>query len=40
MARARKPEAWGGYLSFMTDYLSVRKIMAERIGLNHVAVWR
>ncbi len=40
MAPARRPKAWGHYLSYVTDHLSMRKIMAERIGLNHVTVWR
>lgn len=40
MARARKPEKWGKYLSFMTDHVSIRKIVAAGIGVNHVTVWR
>lgn len=40
MARARKPEKWGNYLSSMTDHTSIRKIAATDIGLNHVTVWR
>lgn len=36
MARARKPELWGAYLGHMTDYLSVRKIVATGIDINHV----
>lgn len=40
MARARKPEKWGKYLSYMTDHLSVRKIIEAGIGVNHVTVWR
>lgn len=40
MAHARKPEKWGKYLSFMTDHISIRKIVATGIGLNHVTVWR
>lgn len=40
MARARKPEKWGRYLSYMTDHLSVRRIIEAGIGVNHVTVWR
>ena len=40
MARARKPEKWGHYLSHMTDHRSIRKITAAGIGVNHTAVWR
>jgi transposase-like protein len=40
MARARKPERWGHYLSHMTDHCLVRKITAAGIGLNHTTVWR
>lgn len=40
MARARKPEKWGHYLSHMTDHHSVRKIIAAGIGVNHTTVWR
>src|ERR671926_522315 len=40
MARARKPEKWGHYLSHMTDHHSVRKITAAGIGVNHTTVWR
>jgi transposase-like protein len=40
MARARKPEKWGKYLSYMTDHLSIRKIVKAGIGVNHVTVWR
>ena len=40
MARARKPERWGHYLSHMTDHRSVRKITAAGIGVNHTTVWR
>ena len=40
MARARKPEKWGHYLSHMTDHRSVRKITAAGIGVNHTTVWR
>jgi transposase-like protein len=40
MARARKPEKWAKYLSFMTDHLSIRKIVQAGIGVNHVTVWR
>lgn len=40
MARARKPEKWGKYLSFMMDHVSVRKIVAAGIGVSHVTVWR
>ena len=40
MARARKPEQWGRYLSCMTDHLSVRKILETGIAISHVTVWR
>src|SRR5918998_5399702 len=40
MARARKPEKWGHYLSHMTDHPSVRKIVEAGIGVNHTTVWR
>jgi transposase-like protein len=40
MARARKPEKWGQYLSHMTEYRSIRKIVQAGIGVNHVTVWR
>src|SRR3954453_21831628 len=40
MARARKPEKWGHYLSHMTDHRSVRKIVEAGIGVNHTTVWR
>ena len=40
MARARKPEQWGRYLGCMTEYLSIRKIAATGIPINHVTVWR
>jgi transposase-like protein len=40
MARARKPEKWGQYLSHMTEFRSVRKIVQNGIGLNQVTVWR
>ncbi len=40
MARARKPEKWGRYLSCMTDFMSVRKIVLTGIELNHRTVWR
>jgi transposase-like protein len=40
MARARKPEKWGTYLSQMTDHRSIRKIVQDGIGVNHVTVWR
>jgi transposase-like protein len=40
MARARKPEKWGTYLSHMTDHQSIRKIVQDGIGVNHVTVWR
>jgi transposase-like protein len=40
MARARKPERWGHYLSHMTDHRSVRKITTAGIGVNHTTVWR
>ncbi|MDO9713409.1 transposase, partial [Paracraurococcus lichenis] len=35
MARARKPEKWGQYLSYMTGHCSVRKIVEAGIGVNH-----
>jgi len=40
MARARKPEKWGRYLSHMTEHRSIRKIVEAGIGVNHVTVWR
>ncbi len=40
MARARKPEKWGRYLQYMTDHLSVRRIIEAGIGVNHTTVWR
>lgn len=40
MARARKPEKWGRYLSCMTDHLSIRRISETGIGVNHKTVWR
>ncbi len=40
MARARMPEKWGRYLSYMTDHLSVRRIIEAGIGVNHTTVWR
>jgi hypothetical protein len=40
MARARKPEKWCNYLNFMTYHMTVRKIVAAGIGVNHVTVWR
>jgi len=40
MARARKPERWGHYLSHMTDHRSVRKITAAGICVNHTTVLR
>jgi transposase-like protein len=40
MARARKPEKWGQYLSHMTEYRSIRKIVQAGIGVNHITVWR
>lgn len=40
MARARKPEKWGRYLSCMTDHLSIRKIIASGIGVHPVTAWR
>lgn len=40
MARARKPAKWGRYLSFMNTHVSIRKIVAAGLGLNHVTVWR
>ncbi len=40
MARARKPEKWGRYLSCMTDHLSIRRIITSGIGVNHRTAWR
>lgn len=40
MARARKPEKWGRYLSCMTDLLSIRKVIASGIGVHPVTAWR
>lgn len=40
MARARKPEKWGRYLSCMTDHLSIRKIIASGVGVHPVTAWR
>jgi transposase-like protein len=40
MARARKPEKWGRYLSCMTDHLSIRRIIASGIGVHPVTAWR
>ncbi len=40
MARARKPDKWGKYLSYMTDHLSIRKIIRAGIGVHHVTAWR
>jgi transposase-like protein len=40
MARARKPEKWAKYLSFMTEHMSVRKIVASGIGVHQVTAWR
>jgi transposase-like protein len=40
MARARKPEKWGHYLSHMTDHRSIRKTIEAGIGVNHTTVWR
>ena len=40
MARARKPEKWAKYLSYMTDHLSIRKIAQAGISVNHVTIWR
>jgi hypothetical protein len=40
MARARKPEQWSKYLSYMTDHLSIRNIVEAGIGVSHVTVWR
>src|SRR5215217_6252701 len=40
MARARKPEKWGRYLSCMTDHLSVRRIVEAGIRVNNTTVWR
>lgn len=40
MARARKPEKWGTFLTHMTNHLSVRRIVQTGIGVNHTTVWR
>ena len=40
MARARKSNLWGQYLGHMTEYLSIRKIVATGIKINHTTVWR
>ena len=40
MARARKPEKWGRYLSCMTDHLSLRRIIETGIGVNYRTAWR
>ena len=40
MARARKPEHWARYLSCMNDHLSIRKIIATGIEVNHTTAWR
>lgn len=40
MARARKPEKWGRYLGHMSDHLSIRRILAAGIGVNHKTAWR
>lgn len=40
LARARKPEKWGQYLSHMTDHRSVTKIVEAGIGVNRATVWR
>jgi hypothetical protein len=40
MARARKPEKWGSYLSHMTEHRSLRKIVEAGIGLNIRTLWR
>jgi transposase-like protein len=40
LARARKPEKWGRYLSCMTSFLSVRSVAKSGIGVNHTTIWR
>ena len=40
MARARKPEKWAKYLGFMTEHMSVRKIVSAGIGVHQVTAWR
>lgn len=40
VARARKPQKWGRYHGYMTDHMSIRKIVRAGIGVNHVTVWR
>jgi hypothetical protein len=40
MARARKPEKWIEYLGYMTEHMSVRKIVKAGIGVHKVTVWR
>lgn len=40
MARARKPEAWGQYLSHLARHRSGRQIGAAGIGVNHTTIWR
>lgn len=40
MARARKPEAWGRYLGYMTDFMSVRKIILTGIDISHLTAFR
>lgn len=40
MARARKPEQWGRYLSYMDDHLSIRAIIDAGMDVSHVTAWR
>jgi transposase-like protein len=40
MARARKPEKWGQYLTHMTEHRSIREIVQAGIGVHHVTVFR
>lgn len=40
MARARKPEKWGRYLSCMTDHLSIRRIIGGGVHVNYRTAWR
>lgn len=40
MARARKPEKWGRYLSCMTDHMSLRRIIANGVPVNYRTAWR
>lgn len=40
MARARKPEYWARYLGYMTDHLSIRKIIDTGLDINHMTAFR